>query len=151
MRRTGPSLIGQSFGRLTVLECVGVDKAHRRLWRCSCVCGNFVTSTTYPLRSGNTKSCGCLHRDVITVHGMARSPEYAIWAGMVQRCTNPKERAFLRYGGRGITVCERWLSFENFIADMRCRPSSDHSIDRIDNDGPCATPEKHCSLSLRGA
>ena len=65
---------------------------------------------------------------------MARTPEYAIWAGIIQRCTNEKTIGWENYGGRGISVCDRWLSFENFIEDMGMRPTPDHSIDRKDND-----------------
>jgi hypothetical protein len=64
-----------------------------------------------------------------------KNPEYGSWKSMIQRCTNPKAPNYAEYGGRGITVCDRWLKFENFLADMGGRPSPDHSIDRIDNDG----------------
>ncbi|WP_143565689.1 hypothetical protein [Sinorhizobium fredii] len=68
-------------------------------------------------------------------HGGTRLPEYRVWAGMHQRCNNPKSTRYAKYGGRGIMICERWNSFENFLADMGPRPTPDHSIDRRDNDG----------------
>ena len=71
----------------------------------------------------------------VKTHGMWRSPEYNSWAAMKQRCTNPKHIAFNHYGGRGITICERWVKFENFLADMGKRPSSAYSLDRIDTNG----------------
>jgi hypothetical protein len=68
-------------------------------------------------------------------HGMARSPIYMLWARMRDRCENPNNTSFSNYGGRGITVCDRWLTFENFYTDMGERPAG-RSIDRVDNDGP---------------
>lgn len=68
-------------------------------------------------------------------HGMTKTPEYRAWASMRQRCANPKSARYDNYGGRGISVCDRWQSFEAFFADMGPRPTSEHSIDRIDNDG----------------
>jgi hypothetical protein len=70
-----------------------------------------------------------------TTHGMRRTPEYMVWSDMRNRCQNPKNRSWNRYGGRGISVCERWESFSNFIEDMGQRPSNFHEIDRIENDG----------------
>lgn len=70
-----------------------------------------------------------------TTHGKSKTKEYRVWAGMHQRCTNPNSRRFQQYGGRGIAICERWRSFETFLADMGPKPSPEHSIDRIDNNG----------------
>ena len=84
------------------------------------------------VRSGAIASCGCSR----FVHGMSETSEFCIWAGMLKRCTNPNDPGYVWYGARGITVCERWQKFENFYADMGPRPSSEFSIDRIDNDGP---------------
>lgn len=68
-------------------------------------------------------------------HGMTRTPEYTAWASMWQRCGNPKAQRYPTYGGRGITVCDRWMLFGNFLADMGKRPTAGHSLDRVDNDG----------------
>ncbi|MFG2380575.1 hypothetical protein [Streptomyces avermitilis] len=85
---------------------------------------------------GKGKSCGCWSREVRTRHGLHRTPTYIAWAAMIQRCTNPKNPKFSHYGGRGITVCDRWRgSFEAFLQDMGERPTEDLSIDRINNDG----------------
>lgn len=97
---------------------------------------------------GAARSCGCLKRAALSkgrgasgrkngnfIHGGTRRSEFIIWVGMRRRCFNPKNNRFQQYGARGITVCERWHAFENFLADMGPRPSAEHSIDRIDNDG----------------
>lgn len=76
-----------------------------------------------------------VERSWLISHGMTKTPEYRTWASMLQRCSNPKNNRYDKYGGRGVKVCERWQAFENFFADMGRRPSPDHSIDRIDNDG----------------
>ena len=138
-------LTGQTYGRLTVLKRVGT-KYNSPLWECICVCGNIMFTVTSHLRSGNTFSCGCsrLNNKFRYRHGHAGSnssgkkpsPEYKTWSGMTKRCLNKKHKKYPDYGGRGISVCPRWLeSFENFLEDMGIRPSSKHSIDRIDVNG----------------
>jgi hypothetical protein len=87
------------------------------------------------LANGKTKSCGCFRKESVTKHGQYRSVEYAAWRNILSRCDNPKDKRYANYGGRGIQVCERWKSFENFLSDMGTRPGLNYSIERIDNGG----------------
>lgn len=129
-------LVGRRFGRLTVLALTDKQGVKRR-WLCRCDCGHESIAHTHDLTSGKHQSCGCLHRAVVTKHGAAMSGEYRSWLSMKQRCTNRFATGYSRYGGRGITVCERWLSdFSAFLYDMGPRPTPMHTLDRIDNDGP---------------
>lgn len=136
-------LTGQRFGRLIVLReaakigVIGTRAHERRRWICHCDCGAERTVEQGGLRNGETSSCGCLHRERFRhhIHGLSGRPEFRPWTGMRQRCENPNHPAYPDYGGRGIHVCERWHSFPNFMADMGPRPSSRHSVERIDNDG----------------
>jgi hypothetical protein len=139
--------VGRRFGRLTVLRFHGPRPRYQTAWLCRCDCGSEKVVQGSNLQSGTTQSCGCLMREEASRrslrHGHTNgggkrrwSPEYTAWAQMKQRCYNPLERNFSRYGGRGISVCERWRdNFECFLADMESRPSSKHSIDRIDVNG----------------
>ena len=139
-------LTGQRFGRLTVLASAGSGQRGRR-WHVQCDCGAGGIATSVDLRKGDTKSCGCLQREVSSARmkvaaathgktrGGARSPEYRAWSNMLERCANPKHRHWKNYGGRGIVVCDRWRDFLAFEADMGPRPSTSHSLDRIDNNG----------------
>lgn len=129
---------GKKLGMLTVMSLAWTC-AKRAFWRCVCECGNNCVILGRSLRNGNTKSCGCLKSSILeernTTHGMTNSPEYWVWAGIVGRCTYPSATGFHNYGGRGIGVCDRWRKFENFLADMGNRPSSDLTVERINNDG----------------
>jgi hypothetical protein len=126
-------LENQRFGRLTVVEYQG-----GRLWLCVCDCGNAKFIEGYSLRNGLTTSCGCFHKEVISAkhfkHGKCGTRTYKSWATMIQRCTNPRSPRYFDWGGRGITVCERWRDFRNFLADMgECPPKL--TIERVDNNG----------------
>lgn len=132
----------KKYNRLTVLRLHGRNKHGHPLWECKCDCG--TTTIVSGCSFNKTKSCGCLlaerrHFSTVT-HGYARkgkkSPEYTTWVAIRQRCSNPSVQYYCNYGGRGIKVCERWInSFENFLADMGNRPTKNHSIERINNDG----------------
>jgi hypothetical protein len=133
-------LIGRRFGKLVVQDRhLYNDKHNKTLWNCICDCGKQATIVGSNLTSGHTTSCGCYRKDKIIEsnfsHGMCEIPEYGIWANMIQRSTNSNTPNYSDYGGRGITVCDRWLnSFEAFYEDMGPRPSPNHSIDREEND-----------------
>ncbi len=135
----GPSLVGERFGRLTVVR--EYREQRRTFYHVICDCGNWRTVWRGNLQNGHTQSCGCLHREKFSRlrHGHASrrsgiSPEYSSWISMMARCQNKNTIGFRRYGGRGISVCERWQVFENFLADMGPRPPGT-SIDRIDVNG----------------
>lgn len=134
-------LTGIRFGRLIV---DGISHRNNRkviLWDCTCECGNKIKTYAPLLKSGNTKSCGCLQKEIVsnikTKHAKSRDPLNKIYRAMKDRCLNKNNERYSSYGGRGITICDRWLGefgFENFISDMGDRPSPNHSIDRINND-----------------
>ena len=83
----------------------------------------------------------------MTTHGMSITPEHKAWKNMKQRCLNPNNKRYSDYGGRGITICDRWLNLDNFLADMGSRPTAKHSLDRIDNDGDYQ--KDNCKWSTR--
>lgn len=135
------NLINNKYGSLTVIE-YNPERDHygKILWKCKCDCGTEIIVRGESLISGNTTSCGCNRinktKETNTIHGNSGSLEYYIWQQMKNRCTNPNAKYYEYYGGRGIKISDRWLnSFENFYADMGPKPTNQHSIDRIDNNG----------------
>ena len=138
--RKPPSQAGDVHSRLTILriECIGP----RPLAECRCECGVIGWYELQNLRSGNSKSCGCWNRERSSQwastlnrrHGKTGTRAYNAWRAMHKRCSEPSNPSFAQYGGRGISVCERWSVFDNFYADMGDPPQR-MSIDRIDNDG----------------
>lgn len=130
-----PVKVGDKFGLLTVARPEKSSKRGSVRWSCSCVCGKETMATSSALTLGKKKSCGCLKlttfADITRKHGLSKTPTYVSWQGMWTRCTNRNFIQFKDYGGAGITVCERWKSFINFIKDMGPRPGG-MSLDRID-------------------
>jgi hypothetical protein len=136
-----PALVGQKFNSLSVLEFVGTKNKYH-IYRCLCDCGEETVVRSSYLRSGHTKSCGCLTRGGIPKHQHAKrgewTPTYQSWRSMHQRCFNSNHEAYENYGGRGIVVCEQWQGedgFQTFLRDMGERPAG-KSLDRYpDNNG----------------
>lgn len=139
------NISGQRFGRLVAVEPTAKRSDRKVVWVFRCDCGKIVEISGKSVRNGNTRSCGCLHDDLrpevarkaATVHGHAihgrETPTWYSWRAAKGRCFNPKDPAYARYGGMGITMCARWRdSFEAFLADMGPRPSG-RTIDRYPN------------------
>ncbi len=131
-------MIGMKFNRLTVLyevENKNKNQNHKK-YMCSCDCGKQIVTDKYKLIDGHTKSCGCLKLEMLaerkTTHGQSKTASYKSWSEMRNRCNNPKNHAYKDYGQRGIKICDRWDSFENFISDLGERPNKQYSLDRID-------------------
>lgn len=150
---------GQRFGRLLVTEKASrKTKSGNSIWLCLCDCGKKKEVVSSCLRSGDTTSCGCLQRELMSArtrkHGHSvgkTSATYNSWASMVFRCANPNYYQFDNYGGRGISVAPEWLDFVQFLADMGERPSG-KTLDRVDNEkgyfkGNCrwATPKEQAA------
>lgn len=107
-------IIGEKFGRLTVVR-KAENTGRRVVWVCICDCGKETVTFGYDMKTGKTMSCGCLRAELMTKHGMYKTRFYSVWANMVSRCANKSNEY---YGGRGITVCDRWENFLNFKEDM---------------------------------
>lgn len=142
----------KTFGRLTVLSFSHMDNFGHSVWFCQCSCGTIKTIIGDCLKRGTTLSCGCLalerQKAANVKHGKSHYREYDVWAAMVQRCTRLTHPSYADYGGRGITVCERWLSsIDTFLEDIGRRPSDRHSLNRIDNDGNYEP--KNCEWTTR--
>jgi len=127
---------GSTFGHWTVLkEGTPFWDKGRRVYthRCLCHCGTTKDIASYSLLRGQSKSCGCGRLD--NTHGLSHTPEWNIWSDMKRRCRDPRVRSYEYYGARGITVCSRWMRFENFLSDMGKRPGPKYSLERKDNNG----------------
>lgn len=137
-------LTGMKFGRLSVAGFEGSSHG-TTFWLCKCDCGNTVTVKGSSLRIGGTRSCGCLFKEIharrLSKHGESHTRLHNVWSGMLQRCNDSKSGEYHRYGGRGIKVCEEWLSYVNFrdwaLANGydKDAPPRECTLDRIDNDG----------------
>lgn len=135
-------LTGKTFGRLTVLAFAGNGSSRKRLWTCKCECGSAATVRAGDLRSGATRSCGCLQSENRIKHGNAKrgqiSLTFSSWRAMKQRCLNVNQPCYAHYGERGVMVCERWHGkngFGNFLVDMGARPGPEYSLGRFADSG----------------
>lgn len=125
-------MCGKRFGRLVVLN----ESHHKQsgiYWDCICDCGNMKVIRGTSLRAGETMSCGCLNKEIVTKHGLHGAQTYNSWEGILDRCINPNRENYSNYGGRGIIIYKRWLKFKNFFEDMGERPKG-LTIERIDNE-----------------
>lgn len=130
-------LTGESYGKLTVVRMLPGRIRRSTIWECRCACGATKVTNAQMLRSGHAKSCGCLNVEQYSKprkHGACNTPEYSAWKDMKRRCLNPKAKNYRRYGGRGVSICERWMEFSLFLADMGTRPQG-LSLERINNNG----------------
>jgi len=131
-------LAGHRVGRLLVLRQAPHEIGKHVRWTCECECAKFTELRSSQIKAGSTLSCGCLIADTkraeLTTHGLFYHSAYATWHHMLDRCFNVESADYCEWGGRGITVCQRWWDVTDFVADMGERPDG-MSIDRIDNDG----------------
>lgn len=141
MGRIASDLTGQKFGKLTVIEKSSKKRGTHICWVCKCDCGNETIVSSDHLKNGNTQSCGCLKVDTHIKHGLKKTRLYPIWKSMKQRCENPNSKIYKHYGGRGITICDEWHSFETFYNWAMSHgydensPRGEYTIDRIDVNG----------------
>jgi len=142
--RVKNDLSGERFGRLTVTgvaeSTVEPSGKAVRMWRCRCDCGNEITVAGHSLKKGNTKSCGCYKKEKAATsmkkHGKSKDRLYRIWSSMKSRCQNKKLSTYRYYGGRGVTVCDEWRTFEAFYEWAMANDYKDGlTIDRKDNNG----------------
>lgn len=156
-QKTFKNRIGEAYGRLTIEAYLGRDKWNKAVWLCRCECGTAIEATTQNLVTGNTMSCRCLQSELMrskkTIHGRTKTPVYAVWATMISRCTNPRNRRFRDYGGRGIRVCSGWrrghnnmTGFECFISSMGERPRGMTIERRNNNSHYCCGGCSECEI-----
>ena len=132
------NLIGKRFGRLVVVADSGQRKWREVCWKCICECGAYKIIRGSDLTSGKVNSCTCLQRELSVLraskHNKHGTPTYICWQNIIKRCTNKKSTYYKDYGGRGISICGRWLDFRNFLIDMGESPNG-YTIERKDNNG----------------
>ena len=130
-------ITGKKYNMLTVIEKIDNNPKGVIMWKCLCDCGNETIVRGGNLKSGMVKSCGCLrHKSKTVTHGKSKTKLYHIWNGMKNRCYNKNSKSYKNYGGRGISICSDWLSFESFSKWANENGYSDGlTIERIDNDG----------------
>ncbi len=139
-------LTGERYGKLVVLRENGKDEQGKIMYLCKCDCGAYITVRAYSLRNGDCKSCGCLRSELSSkrnkTHGYSQEKLYKVWLNMKDRCYNPENKAYARYGQRGIKVCEEWKNnyeaFKDFMISQGYDEyglSYENTVDRIDNDG----------------
>ncbi len=157
------AFVGRKFDRLTVLQFTGIKQfssgQKHRYYECSCDCGLLAIVNQRALISGTTKSCGCLQKEetrkrcVTHGHslGKSRSSTYRAWQNMWSRCTLPSSRSFPIYGGRGVSVCDRWKDFSKFLEDIGVKPSGQHSLDRFDVNGNYCPENCHWATATEQA
>lgn len=130
------NLIGETFNKLTVIAPSEKDLSGSVRWVCKCDCGNTITVLARSIVRGHTKSCGCIKSESIresqTTHGLSNTRQYKTWASMMRRCYTVSEKAYPRYGGRGIRVCDEWHDFKNFWKDMGGSYGATLTLERID-------------------
>lgn len=139
-RKIVNDLSGLKINHVQIISFHGRASGGQSLWNCRCDCGKEWVADGYAVKSGHTKSCGCFGRletiKASITHGRSKTAEWLIWMGVKNRCLNRNDPTFKDYGGRGIKICQRWLSdFQNFFDDMGVRPSPSHSIERKNNNG----------------
>ena len=152
------NLIDHRYGKLVVAVQLPTIIKTRPTWLCKCDCGKFKIALTINLRAGDTKSCGCLKRDILMARNLkhghstrgAISPTMQTWKGMKGRCLEPTHKDYKDYGGRGIKICHRWTSFKNFLEDMGEKPKH-LSLDRIDNGGNYEEPNCRWATAIEQA
>lgn len=133
-------MIGQRFGRLVIVQEVWSNpKHHSRKFLCKCDCGTEKEILKSNIIRGKSISCGCFRAEKTgnqtRTHGLSKTTTHLAWENMRRRCFDPRNKAWHNYGGRGITICERWGKFANFLADMGVKPFDSAQIDRINNNG----------------
>lgn len=128
--------IGTTVNHLKFIKEIERSKRNRRQFIVRCECGKEFKCEGVMVFNRSIRSCGCFKRSGLNkTHGLTNTPEYQIWASMIQRCVNPNDESYVNYGGRGIKVCDRWLDFDNFLMDMGNRTNPEYTLERIDVNG----------------